>query len=434
MANYSVRYDGSANKATSEDGDKTVAAECMSVATFNGESFLAGDNIYFWSNGGDYKVLITVPSSGSVGNHIELIFDANVVLDGEDTRKVIGTAQNYLTFTGNGCEIKDQDNYGFWCRSVADPGPGKGITIDGFVVHDGGYQGICIWDYSDVIVRNCNIYRDGWNALQIGSVQAKGSSQPKYENILIENNWLHDCGHGGLDVHNQESDSVTSRPLEDVTIRYNLITVLETPDSSYDRTAIYVFDQNTGSQGGYIKDVYIYGNVCYRCPSGGIGVSWATQGVVITGSVIVNNTCAFCGQTELGAGITSETSGGIIKNNICFMNNANDSQQYEIFVDDGGNDQNTVDYNCVYNPDHTYLYADTYDVYTHAEYQSERSQQLNGINVDPLFSDADNDDFTLAAGSPCIGAGENLGSPYNIILHPSSTWPDGVVTADQNDY
>jgi hypothetical protein len=42
--------------------------------------------------------------------------------------------------------------------------------------------------------------------------------------------------------------------------------------------------------------------------------------------------------------------------------------------------------------------------------------------------------FWLTSGSPGIHAGLNLGSPYDIGLMPGSTWPNSVVTGDQNAY
>jgi hypothetical protein len=58
----------------------------------------------------------------------------------------------------------------------------------------------------------------------------------------------------------------------------------------------------------------------------------------------------------------------------------------------------------------------------------------NSINSDPLFTNPAGNDFTLKAGSPAIDSGLNLGSPYSLGLDPTSSWPSGVVTKDQNSY
>lgn len=72
--------------------------------------------------------------------------------------------------------------------------------------------------------------------------------------------------------------------------------------------------------------------------------------------------------------------------------------------------------------------------YTFAEWQI-AGYDLNSINEDPLFTNPATHDYTLQAGSPCIGTGANtLGPPYNEGLMPGSTWPDGVVVLDRDDY
>jgi len=52
----------------------------------------------------------------------------------------------------------------------------------------------------------------------------------------------------------------------------------------------------------------------------------------------------------------------------------------------------------------------------------------------PLFTDAANDDFSLATGSPCIDAGTGLGAAYDDALHLVSEWSDFIVTIDQDAY
>ena len=56
------------------------------------------------------------------------------------------------------------------------------------------------------------------------------------------------------------------------------------------------------------------------------------------------------------------------------------------------------------------------------------------LNSDPLFTNAAADDFTLQPTSPCINQGEDLGDTYDDALHRDSSWPDNVITADQDDY
>ena len=56
------------------------------------------------------------------------------------------------------------------------------------------------------------------------------------------------------------------------------------------------------------------------------------------------------------------------------------------------------------------------------------------MQADPQFVNASAAQFWLQSGSPAIDAGTNLGSPYNIGLLPASSWPNSVLTGDQNSY
>ena len=57
------------------------------------------------------------------------------------------------------------------------------------------------------------------------------------------------------------------------------------------------------------------------------------------------------------------------------------------------------------------------------------------IAADPLFTNTATGDLTLQSGSPCRDVADStLGSPYNLALHPSSKWPNGVATVSQDNY
>jgi hypothetical protein len=71
---------------------------------------------------------------------------------------------------------------------------------------------------------------------------------------------------------------------------------------------------------------------------------------------------------------------------------------------------------------------------TLADYRAASSSETNSLSSDPLFTDPNNNDFTLQVDSPAIDAGENLGASYDDALNPNSTWPNSVLTLDQDDY
>jgi hypothetical protein len=72
--------------------------------------------------------------------------------------------------------------------------------------------------------------------------------------------------------------------------------------------------------------------------------------------------------------------------------------------------------------------------YNFANYKTASSQDAKSLNSNPSFTNTSANNFTLASGSPAIGAGTNLGSTYQMGLAPSSSWPSSVSTLNQNSY
>jgi len=99
-------------------------------------------------------------------------------------------------------------------------------------------------------------------------------------------------------------------------------------------------------------------------------------------------------------------------------------------------DNNVYDNNCFGAESNDFiqwgLLAAVHDTYD--SWETAHGEAWVQIEEDPLFTDAGSDDYTLAAGSPCIGEGTNLGSPYDAALLPASSWTDAVVTGSQDDY
>ena len=377
---------------------------------------------WFWDSGILYLYSTTDPDTAYTDPGVEAV-QRNVIY----CRGI-----NYLTFNGNGCDIRNADRYPFYIRGADQEAPGTDITIDGFVLHDGTYQGIVVWDISNVIIRNCEVYRVKWNACQVSSSSTDGNTNDAQTNILVEECYFHECGHGGIDIHNQSS---TSRPMSNVTVRYNLCSNPSDADTDYDRSLIFFLDESSGGGGGTISDCYVYGNVVFRSTQWGIWFDATGTGVPIAGVKCYNNICAYNGTLNTGGGILLDGTGGEIKNNICAFNQVDENNPSEIYAYDSGGTANVMDYNCVYHPTNTNLYYWDGSYYTAANIYSSTGQQEHAVHADPSFTSAVGDDYTLASDSPCIGAGDStLGSPYNTALLPGSTWPDGVVTADQDDY
>jgi hypothetical protein len=509
MANYSLRVDGTANKAASEDGDKTLISECMNVVTHNAASFADGDRLYFWSNGGAYRgVPIRPPSDGSSGNNIEYIFDANVELngaylfdesgdwsvysgniwevettysiddvhydetqgilqanrdapnaegewywaegsprklylysasnpatlytspglEGSDRDRCIESEKSYLTFSGNGCDVRYSIDDGIFNRGNTDD-RNYSVIIQDFTVHDidydngkGGHgMGIRSINCQDLIVRRCECYRISWDAFQIMVWALTGEAT--FTNNLHEDCYVHECQHSSFD----SQGTAGKTRMTGTTFRRCRV---ENSNGGF-----YHTNTNSGANGNRdssfeycIVDGATYeGMKIIQSDNGEYHPNLVVVGCIITGAG------QYDGGAPNGEGLVISATNGTIKNNVIFNNQVNTYGNNEFRIWDGGGTPNDVDYNLVWNTSLTDLYEENGGDYTHAEYQS-FGQQIHGLNEDPKFVDPGNGNFELQTGSPCIGTGANLGSSYDQGIMPGSTWPDNVITGDQDDY
>lgn len=60
------------------------------------------------------------------------------------------------------------------------------------------------------------------------------------------------------------------------------------------------------------------------------------------------------------------------------------------------------------------------------------TQGANSLSLNPLFTNAGSDNFTLQTSSPAIDEGEEIGEAYDDGLHPTTTFPSSISTADQD--
>jgi hypothetical protein len=76
--------------------------------------------------------------------------------------------------------------------------------------------------------------------------------------------------------------------------------------------------------------------------------------------------------------------------------------------------------------------AATYDTYE--SWEAAAPGASGNIEGDPQLVPSGATSLYPSSGSPCIDAGENLGSDYDDGLRSISTWPNGVLTTDQDAY
>jgi parallel beta-helix repeat protein len=173
---------------------------------------------------------------------------------------------------------------------------------------------------------------------------------------------------------------------------------------NYIKGGPYTWD---GIGGWYATNSSVYGNIVMNCTQYGIQFTRDSTGNTFANNTLYNNPTA---------GIALYAQGGTgsakVYNNIIQHSNVGVSADSNVSV--------TEDYNILNQ------------VVTLRSANIRAGSHSNTSN--PSFASSSpqsSSDFKLKSGSPAIGSGENLGSPYNMILDPSgSVFPYPGVSQD----
>jgi len=154
---------------------------------------------------------------------------------------------------------------------------------------------------------------------------------------------------------------------------------------------------------------------------------WYTQ---IANTLIYGN--ALYGNYQFGIALWGPTTPGedgfinnTVKNNIVVGTVTGPNFYADLGAENPGTNGsgNVYEYNCFGAEKADFIRwgaatPDTYDAW-----ETLYGGTTHSIEADPLFTNAAGGDFTLQAGSPCIDAGVDLGTDYQMALAPGSTWP-----------
>ena len=318
------------------------------------------------------------------------------------------------------------------------------------------------------VVRGSTVYMNGGEGIgTFGTKSGLTTGSGLFEQNLVYDNW-------SMNVY------VDNQPT--TTIRYNFIfdhpmdmTQLfygGWPNSfNYDLSAegIGLSDEQTSSDStnNYANQAYaqVYGNIIANTH---LGIYDYAEGVTtvqyhgLKNASIVNNTIILPYATfatpstgiEIQDNYTpsgvNRNVGSTIANNIVYGFNSGDY----VFVSrqgsaGGGLTGVTVNNNSYYSlAASPFGFGPVPTAYSFANWKANATGlDTNSVFADPLFSDVTqfrgstttapvyNPTYaTVAASSPSIDAGLNLGSPFNLALNSTSAWPTSVTTLDQGSY
>jgi hypothetical protein len=385
MATYYVRADGTAANKAAATGPSTTISACMSVTTFNGETFSAGDEIILSSIGGLASIAIHVPSGGSEGNPIKYTGEPSY-------QDIVGP--NGIGVDGKShVELNNLRAHGSGANTAFNISGGAiGVVLNNPFA-DGGYgTELAVAEASEVICNNSDFYHTAGDELftthddDCVVVINGGSWRASVGSIL---NWVDNPNVALNDVY-LKSDVKTVKQVE----------VSGTGTWQFNRC---IFDEPADQDSNYTQYwQYSGANVKYKnCVF--LNITDGTYYLLFANGVtyeVIN--CTFLSNGNTCTAIWNYSSTGKIKNNI-FVNVGTEALGY---------DRGTIDYNLFYNSGTvrgTHTVISDPDLSATGRLQSNSSSAYNA-GIGPA-SDADipNDDIdsNVRSGVMCdLGAHE----------------------------
>ncbi len=207
-------------------------------------------------------------------------------------------------------------------------------------------------------------------------------SDPTITNVTITNNMA--LGGGGMLIQNYSNPTLTG------------VTITNNTAAGSHGGGVY---SGSGSNPTF-TDVNITNNAAYQF-GGGMYINWGSS-PTLTGVTITNNTASGGGGMLINNACNPTLTGVTITNNTGYS-----SRGGGVYVETGSNPTftNSILWNNIPHV-HPSLMANIGGVpsVTYSDIEGGWDGEGN-IDLDPLFTDPENGDFTLQEGSPCIDAG-----------------------------
>lgn len=256
---------------------------------------------------------------------------------------------------------------------------------NGYANHGTNPVGIQIDAVSNLLIKNCSAHDCGWNGIVVNNkVGSVGIS-----NIVIDTCIAHHNVHQGFDM---KAGATSGGDITDITIQYC---------ASYNNEDNGFYFQNGTS--GTISGVDMHYNLSFG--NGGHGCYFNCYNQSYSHHVDIYNNVFYGNGTRLaGTGLHADLKSSNIKNNVIFNNQANGDSERELSVNDGGGTECSCDYNLIYHPSHSTIIQWNSKYWRYSQFTG-NGYNINGLNEDSYFTNADRADFTLRGDSSCINAG-----------------------------
>lgn len=365
-----------------ENGSGSITSPFNTWENINWEK----DKIYLQKRGTTYNKSTVIDSGGTPDSTIRI----GAYGSGPMPRVVTSDTAALIASGVSHVEIRDLS---FSVKGIS-PAPAlmledcNNVSLTNIVIDSSGGRGIYAYRTDSLELRESLIAYCGHTA---GEDTLDNISLVNSNDFIIEENIIRDFkGGNGLRVSGGRGE-----------IRYNRVYNSQAFENAHHSIMLdeeaeilaqnnLVYNNSTGVGLWLGANARVYNNTIYNCH----------QGMVVD-HTIVN-----------------------IKNNIIAGNTTGmDYRQYPV----------ESDYNLYYDNSLQVRDKDTDRTLEQWQGSSDEAYDWHSIEADPVFIDADNDNFGLTKGSGAIDKGINLDSLYRYTLDTASVWPGRVTTLNQDE-
>ncbi|HME59249.1 MAG TPA: choice-of-anchor D domain-containing protein [Terracidiphilus sp.] len=302
-----------------------------------------------------------------------------------------------------------------------------------------GAHGILSENSADLLIDRCvahhnaQLTAEDWTAgiyvygtlstgvtIQNSESYSNGTGQPDYRGggiwpdtvgsgLIVRNNFVYSNNLTGI-IIDADNESIV-----DYNVVFNNGLTAPAGGAAWDTVGIFVFADANASMTRQV----IYNNTVYGNAGGGIEVEGPSAGSSTAGcmnNVVTNNIA-----------VNTLSGPNFAAYNGCENPGKDGSGNVYSYNDFGTQANNFIEWGAG-------AFYSTYATWETAAGNCGAPGCSHSVQADPQFVNAAAAQFWLQSGSPAIEAGIDLGSPYNIGLLPASSWPNSVVTGDQNSY
>ena len=415
----------------------------------NRDWYFNGNTLYLYSSSGDPDTVYTSPGVEASARQWGIIFSgrSHIAISGVIAKQ---TNQDGIGAWNPGSNVTIRNCVGEWNwkNGIAMNGnvTYQNIIIEDNVTRQNGLGGILfLGPGRDSIIRRNRCYDNAdaqSNPVQyewehdwtFGIKLFDGTSHQ--EGILVESNHCYNNGRFMPGDYQGRGvgiwvDAVPGNPANPIIIRHNAV---------HDNAGNGIFieiSSNTITQGNVLHNNATNSGGTNQYAPGNIVID-SRNNFESNNNLIYNNT-SYGGRKGIKV-VTYEQWNCRVDNNIIRNNIAVGASEHNLYAVYGGDNDGQYGWGNIFENNNFGQESPGFIGWswtnhgTYASWQNHYGRPTYSVPGDPEFKGTSWNNLTLEPTSPCRNTGMNLGTEFAQVLSELSTWPSGIITANQNSY